>query len=572
MIDSLTEHPVYAHRAAAKRAPRPWSNREIRRLLRSASRPQRVALDPLARALAQALAIETPIAAIRRVVDDAFEGQGQNGKRLHDLIVACDLDCTQTQAEAAAAMHLSTRQFFRQRADAISAIASHIRALLAPALEPDRPLAALAELVGESEPEAAARIYDILDASGESPAPLARMRASLDAGISVDPSLDGDLRTSIMTTVLAARSREAAGERSAARALLANAECRVVELPALEADAVRFEIQAMHCLRARHEARAIDLAVHASQARDLAGDERAAVARATVLESEAALASGNVVAAEGFLNLAQQASYLSRDGRALGTAVLQHAQLAFLRSDYRKAEDYATAAGFASRHQPAEAILASIVAGRARLALAKRWTLEERFAQRSSTSWERVSADVLGARHLLLGGNHGLAAERSERALATAADQEYHGVWVQAAATLGACAGITGDVVNEQRWYRAALKRFAELGDALVGHDLFAMPGARGRDLGPLALDDELIDLIDELAAGRIARSHLLALIAYAADLERGLAVEPATSVFPGGDDRLRSSLAALLATSLHPERREPFRRRFDAAWRRLAV
>ncbi|HEY8320459.1 MAG TPA: hypothetical protein VIG46_01535 [Candidatus Baltobacteraceae bacterium] len=571
MIDSVYLEPdAYERQARVRRPARPWSNREVRRLLRNAGRPQRLATDPLARLLVRALHAASPIAAVRRIVDDAFADQGENGRRLRDLIVACDLDRTLTQADAAGALHLSTRQFFRQRADAISTVASRIRNVLAPALETERPLAALAELVGDSEPDAAVRIYEILEAGGE--------------------TLDDS--TGIMTTLLAARSREAAGERAAARSLLANAECRVATLAAASS-AVAYEIAALHCLRARHESRAAALASHASVVRRLAGDDRAAALRANLIEIESALASGDVAAARAGLEFAQQASYAARDGHALGTAVLLQSQLAFLAGDYRIAEEYATAAGFALRRQPADATAASVAIGRARLFLGKRWQPDERLEHAPPRGWERVFAGVVGARHLLLAGDHAGAVAAAERVMELAADLEYHGIWIQAAATLGACAGHTGDLVNEQRWYRAALKRFASLADATVGHDLFALPGASVRDLGPLAIDDDLLDLLADLSERTVGehryvppydpqrlRAFLRDLLAYAAETEPDAAIlartrstveADATLSAIVADDRadLRAALRSLLAIPLHPDRRPAFAKRIDAFWLR---
>jgi len=571
MIDTVSLEPdAYERQARAKRPARPWSNREVRRLLRNAGRPQRLATDPLARLLVRALRAATPIAAVRRVVDEAFADQGENGRRLRDLIVACDLDRTRTQADAAAAMHLSTRQFFRQRADAVSTVASRIRAILAPALETDRPLAALAELVGDSEPDAAVRIYEILEAGGE--------------------TLDDN--TGIMTTLLAARSREAAGERAAARSLLANAECRIATLSAPSA-AVAYEIAALHCLRARHESRAAGLATHAAGLRRLASDDRATVLRANLIEVEAALAAGDTVAARAGLEFAQQASYAARDGHALGIAVLLQSQLAFLEGNYRMAEEYATAAGFALRHPSADATAAALAIGRARIFLGKRWQPDDRTESAHPRAWERVFAIVAGARHLLLAGEHDAAAASAERAMALAADLEYHGIWVQAAATLGACAGHAGDVVNEQRWYRAALKRFASLADATVGHDLFALPGASARDLGPLEIDDDLLDLLADLSERTVGehryvppydpqrlRAFLRDLLAYAAEIEpddtvlaraRATVNADATLAEIVAADRpaLRTALRSLLAIPLHHDRRPAFAKRIDTFWQR---
>ena len=94
---------------------------DVRKLLRCVSRPHVLAEKPLAATICAATGIDDPVTALIALVDAAFNLATPYGRRLRESIVRCDVDGASTQ-EAADAMCLSPRQFFRYRADAMAAI------------------------------------------------------------------------------------------------------------------------------------------------------------------------------------------------------------------------------------------------------------------------------------------------------------------------------------------------------------------------------------------------------------------------------------------------------------------
>jgi len=99
----------------------------IRKLLRQLRRPHLLARDPLALRLREALNASTCREAIELLVDRTFAGDIV-GERLREILVRCDLQGQKATA-AAGGMHLSLRQFFRCRSDAMEALAVAIEQL-----------------------------------------------------------------------------------------------------------------------------------------------------------------------------------------------------------------------------------------------------------------------------------------------------------------------------------------------------------------------------------------------------------------------------------------------------------
>jgi hypothetical protein len=94
---------------------------DVRALLRCVKRPHVLAGMPLVRKICAATGLDEPARAVVALVDAAFNLETPLGRRLRESIVRCDVDGATTR-EAADAMYLSPRQFFRYRADAMAAV------------------------------------------------------------------------------------------------------------------------------------------------------------------------------------------------------------------------------------------------------------------------------------------------------------------------------------------------------------------------------------------------------------------------------------------------------------------
>ena len=94
---------------------------DVRRLLRLLRRPYMLEREPLALRARKALGTASCRDALLLLVDHAF-GDIRDTQRLREIILRCDVEGQKARA-AAAEMHLSLRQFFRHRAEAIEALA-----------------------------------------------------------------------------------------------------------------------------------------------------------------------------------------------------------------------------------------------------------------------------------------------------------------------------------------------------------------------------------------------------------------------------------------------------------------
>lgn len=106
---------------------RPLRGRPFRKLLRQLRHPHLLVHDPTVRMLREVFKTESCREALVRLVEVTLGDEGAN-QRLHEIIVRCDIQ-GQTASAAAANMHLSPRQFFRCRAEAIDALAVAVEQL-----------------------------------------------------------------------------------------------------------------------------------------------------------------------------------------------------------------------------------------------------------------------------------------------------------------------------------------------------------------------------------------------------------------------------------------------------------
>lgn len=104
-----------------------WSHTHVREMLRLVNQPHRLRRNNLAKALSVALGVKPEIA-IRLVLRSAFSASSRSRTALRSVLIA-DYE-GKTAAEAAAALNLSLRQYFRYRSTAIEAIAFAIEDLL----------------------------------------------------------------------------------------------------------------------------------------------------------------------------------------------------------------------------------------------------------------------------------------------------------------------------------------------------------------------------------------------------------------------------------------------------------
>lgn len=127
---TLERHFSYARAVTDIHMPTPWGEQDVRRLLNSLRRPDRVRRDPLGRLICDLTQSRTAHEAVGKLVERTFYSCGEGGVRLARLVVRCDLDGTISHEGVAAELGLSPRQFYRYRTRAVQMLADEIRGLM----------------------------------------------------------------------------------------------------------------------------------------------------------------------------------------------------------------------------------------------------------------------------------------------------------------------------------------------------------------------------------------------------------------------------------------------------------
>ncbi|MBV9271454.1 MAG: hypothetical protein JO165_10185, partial [Candidatus Eremiobacteraeota bacterium] len=250
---------------------------------------------------------------------------------------------------------------------------------------------------------------------------------------------------------------------------------------------------------------------------------------------------------------------------------LLSANRAFMRGDVAEAEELASAALLVLRDHHPDSTLCQSTVGRARLRLGKAWALPERATRRSADAWDRVAMEVLQARFDLRDANLPDAFDRATLVLDRSKANGYSGLAAHAAATLAAVAGITGDDALEQRLYIEAWRVTVDGEDRFAASDLFVFPGLRPREVGPVAITEQLLSTIDERYGalggnGSVSADHWRAFVEFAAGTA---APQPRSITDTDYNLHALDHVGDDLALFLPPERRGRWNARWHAAVRR---
>jgi len=319
--------------------------------------------------------------------------------------------------------------------------------------------------------------------------------------------------------------------------------------------------------RQRHDARS--LLQIGRRLRDSERRDSSAVARGLLLEAEASVRLGQLDQADEMLAYLHRLALGTKDVRTVAHLTLLSANRAFIRGDVAEAEELASAAHLVLQNHHTDSTLCQSTVGRARLRLGKAWAMPERATHRSPDAWDRIAMEVLQARFDLRDANLPDAFERASLVLDRSKSNGYTGLSAHAAATLAAVAGITGDDALEQQLYLEAWRVSVDGEDRFAAADLFVFPGVRPREVGPVAVSDDLISAVNERydavgGNGTISADRWRALVEFSAATTT-LQPPSITEFNLHALDHVGEDLAYLLP----PERRERWNARWHAAVRR---
>jgi hypothetical protein len=474
--------------------------RAVRLLLNRARKSERLSSLPLAVAVCNVLGISNPAEALRKAVDDAFDGGGSVQAWLRDLIVKNDLENDVPRGEAARRENVSRRQFQRFRAHAVSAIAAHLLRLVGPeALDNNEPgdhtIELLAELVADSEPGSLTAMCGYLGANTPPNSDLLRLRAIAETGGDISEATLGafpQVPRPLAYAVMAYAAQTRGNVRCVTRAMeLAASHSK----PAKYDGATRFEFERVAFLRARHHARTREMATIAESMRRLALSPRS-ISLAALSQAEAAIFAGRLSQAELFLDHAAAINARRRDLVHAAIGTMLRARIAFCRGDAVLCDRLATGAYSVLRDRHVEARTCATVIARARAATQEAWNPAAFAEELEPLSFDRLALECERARHLLVSKQAVRAEKIARSVLETASRQGFDGIASRSAAVLGACvAARDGDGYEIAQLKRTALENLLATGDRSSAFDLFGV-FARDSEFGGFEVDGELVDAL----------------------------------------------------------------------------
>ena len=502
-------------KAATATPRREWGEREVRRLLRGLRRPHTLAMEPLARFLCDAYAIERPYDAALRFIGNTFVNGGLVGKRLFELIQTCDVEASETLVAAAAEMGVSPRQFFRYRREAIVALAAHANRLGRPDDTAKNPMEELARLLGETDPAAASQVYEMV-----TPAPghvtMERVEVLLNAGEffgnDVLDRFRGTERLRVLIKV--ARACYVFGNPRAGDALLEAVRAGMADAIVENREVLEFDLLYTQYIRALHRGDASECTRLAGDARQAAkGDEMRTIA-AILVEGESAVRSGDLPLAQQTLTAVEAMVLRRTQLRLVTVAICLRAAIAFVRNDLARAYGYIHSAQLALHERPLDAMTINALLGRVSLAMGTAWRAPRDLLEiteppirtlvpasqagfiglEGSTRrlFPRLYLKVVDLRAALAAGELGLIDEIVDT-LALVRQAGYRSLEACALAVLAQWHARTGDAGEAQSCATNAWRLVIDLGDFYAAHDLFADAGGVRREFGAVDLNDEFL-------------------------------------------------------------------------------
>ncbi|MBV8244584.1 MAG: hypothetical protein JOZ38_01545 [Candidatus Eremiobacteraeota bacterium] len=460
-----------------------WTEYDVRRLLRVLRKPQRLESMPLARALCDATEIADPYKAVLSMIDRTFADRGYHAQRLRELIWRSDVDASGTQQVVAYEMHLSARQFFRYRSDAIKALAATINRLFETRNSVRDPIEALAELTSESDPEAALAIYDL--SGGSSRSTLSRIDAALGAGkIPANPTFavaDGSEALISLARIAQAYAWDAQPQR--AEALTDKVRSLLFSRVVPDRSHIEFELSRVEYIRARQANNAYRMTAIAERLQLIAADDPTLQTRSLLAVAEARLRSGQFNEANNLCQQIAELSWRGRDVRAFGAMTLLLAQLVFASGDTGNALTLAQAARFSLHRVPDHEYSSETVVNRLRLAAGMKPT--PGFTSGEGTTYQEVSRRGIEARFAINAAELRRAEDLAQSQLHVSEQLGFDGLTAWAKATLGSAA-LQSNEDERQALSVEAWSGLLACGDYVLARDAFLAPSAKPVDLGPL--------------------------------------------------------------------------------------
>ncbi len=478
----------------------------MRRLLADLDRPQTLVRSTLGTQLKDALGTESIRDAVLWVVDKAFEEPTRSNALLRDVIVMCDVK-GHKGSQVASELHVSTRTFFRLRADAIAALAQTAEQVLqGPQSRTDFKYE-ITRMISPVKPETAAHLLEgevnRMGGGAAYEAVCACARNGRAVPASLMEKCTGHWRPLAELEVARTNLNHGSPQRyqETRPAIVATLD----GLAGAARERVEFELAYIDRLDA---VRRCDVDAGAEATRRMvkaAGADLRLRALAYVCQAEQACDEADLNEADTILRELQAMCLRLSDFRISARTSHVSSILNLLKGNYAEASDLCEVTIAALGHiEPEFAACAAALGGRAELFLGRRWERPQELCDRFPQSYVTSLADAVWARHLV-SADPQRALAVAERALAMAQDQEALGVAAYAQATIAIAYELLGRRADAQRLRVRTWEQAMPLRRPFYLYDMFVHPTLPSRELGTFALDDSFLLAMQRRFAGVLA-------------------------------------------------------------------
>jgi hypothetical protein len=485
-----------------------WSNRDIRRLLSLIRHPVRLEAAPLGLALRHATGASSNLAAITAIIDRSLGGTSAVEKLMRECVTQCDVFGEKTLT-VARKFGLSSRQFFRYRADAIAAIAQEANRALQIDQEPTDYRLRLAEMLARFDSKAARSTY--LHSGGESigRAAYELLCLTLRSGLAVSDELLNrcDNQWRLMALAAMGRRHITLGEPVASERWRNSARAELAKSRRPENVAAAFELTNMDRLEA---IRRCDMPAARQAARRLSWlgrNDLTLHGMSLVVELEQACDDGKLDLAHSIVSELKAHNSIAPDFRTMARTEHARSVLAFMHGDFEEAYALALTSKVAlTETEPGFALCAVAYAGRSAVQLRRDWEPGAILCGLYPNVW--ITGQVLAVHgRYLLSHDQNRATDCVERALQIAADQDARGALAFANASLALIADERGDHERAQRARVEAWESALTLGRQTFLVDMFSHPSMIERDLGSFIIDARFRAAISRRIEHRLSKA-----------------------------------------------------------------
>jgi hypothetical protein len=472
------------------------SNQEVRKLLHLWRRPHQLERERLAVMLRQATNAIDARAALQCVMAQTFDRTNAGDRLRFESIERCDVEGKPTRA-VARELGLSMRQFFRIRAEAITALAVAIERTLRKPPDSYADLLQLAQAVETIDPKAALGIYLRLPPDrGETAFNI--IRVSVWAGIEVSQEqidrCQGPWR--LLAKAVIACNLVSRGEDAAARVLRDELRKDLTNTNGMLYDVVAFELAFLDRCDAVRLGDVVQSRKLLTDLRLFAGQNEELQAKTLLQEADQASMEGDLTAAAVAIEDVERLEVHKSDFNIMARTALAKAMLSLARGYYHEAHELANGASLIKAlSNAAFAWRAAGVAGRAALFCGAPWSPPPVLVEKYPEAWPRALAEAVRGRHLVRRDPHAALAA-SEFALELASRRECPAYKAYAQVSVAGSLDALGEPGRASQLRIAAWETGLRLGDQFTLYDLFYDPAAPVRDVGPMNADDAFVSVV----------------------------------------------------------------------------